>query len=49
MLFNLLTEGRDISVCHLSSIYLIVGTIITGKETDSEKEWHLAIHSTHLY
>ena len=27
MLFNLLTEGRDNSVCHLN-IYLIVGTII---------------------
>ena len=46
MLFNLLTEGRDISVCHLSSIYLIVGTIITGKETDSkELKWFAQGHT----
>lgn len=37
MLFNLLTEGRDISICHLSNIYLIVGAIITDKETDSKE------------
>lgn len=46
MLFNLLTEGRDISICHLSNIYLIVGAIITDKETNSkEVKWFAQGHT----